>query len=29
VTLKKGKDAKVISLIVVSGQVTAQRVSMK
>jgi hypothetical protein len=29
VTLKKGKDTKVISVIVVSGQVTAQRVSMK
>jgi serine/threonine-protein kinase len=29
VTLRKGKDSKVISVIVVSGQVTAQRVSMK
>ena len=29
ITLKKGKDSKVISVIVVSGQVTAQRVSMK
>jgi len=28
-TLKKGKDAKVISVVVVSGQVSAQRVSMK
>ncbi|WP_420814216.1 hypothetical protein, partial [Polyangium fumosum] len=29
VTLKKGDMTKVISVIVVSGQVTAQRVSMK
>jgi len=29
ITLKKGSDKKVISVIVVSGQVTAQRVSMK
>ncbi len=29
VTVRKGKDTKVISLIVVAGQVTAQRVSMK
>jgi serine/threonine-protein kinase len=28
VTLKKGSASKVISVIVVSGQVTAQRVSM-
>jgi serine/threonine-protein kinase len=29
ITLKNGKDSKVISVMVVSGQVTAQRVSMK
>ena len=29
VTLKKGSQKKVISVVVVSGQVTAQRVSMK
>jgi serine/threonine-protein kinase len=29
ITLRKGKDAKVITVIVVSGQVSAQRVSMK
>jgi serine/threonine-protein kinase len=29
ITVKKGKDSKTISVIVVSGQVTAQRVSMK
>ncbi len=29
VTVRKGRDTKVISLIVVAGQVTAQRVSMK
>ncbi len=29
ITLKKGKDSKVISVVVVAGQVSAQRVSMK
>ena len=29
VTLKKGKDSKVVSIIVVSGQVSAQKFSMK
>jgi serine/threonine-protein kinase len=29
ITLKKGKDSKVLSVIVVSGQVSAQRIAMK
>ncbi len=29
ITLKKGKDSKVVSVVVVSGQVSAQRISMK
>ena len=29
ITLKKGKDSKVVSVVVVSGQVSAQKISMK